>query len=230
MFLKTLQYAMENRESSPFNLYREQYDLLDKRPKTVQKQTAFWIDLYMKEDTMVFPQMRDYLQDYTIPFISNIGEGLKHFAKLAQIKDKKYLDSIIAKNEPKLPATATEKEQDAMEAFDLALTTFSYLPYNTTIKIGPTEVPYSARGTMKPPQTVEEFLWRTYELYHFTAGMIDGSLQGEIDNKLRGSVVRPVAFFKTGADIPLSRSGLERDKQQGPDVRSPKRERIIYES
>lgn len=202
----------ENYSHEPL-LYTEQFDLMDRRPKTIQKQTAFWIDAYLTGQNVLLDKMGGYLQEYTLPFVRNVREGLGYYQKIAKISDKKYLDSVIAKNVSRaLPETSDQKAYDAMEAFNFALTTFWYLPNNHTIEVGGRNFGFSLRGNLKPPQTVDEFLWRSYELHNFVTGMIDQSTPQGLWVSTRGNLLRPVAFFKTGATMPLSHSGSEVDK------------------
>jgi len=187
----------------PSFLFMEQPDFMENRPKTIQRSTAFWIDSYLADQNLFHEGRSDYLEAYTLPFIRKIRKGLEYFQFLGKIQDKKYLDSIIAKRIPKLPSTADNDAEEAMETFDFALATFGYLPRHHTIQVGNNTFGFSLRGNLRPPQTTDEFLWRTYELYNLITGIIDNSVPQGTNINTRTDLMRPAAFFLTGQHMPL---------------------------
>lgn len=194
---------MPKERSIPPFLFVEQPDLMDHRPKTIQRSTAFWINSYLADQSLFHAGRDEYLKTYTLPFIQKIRDGLSYFQLLGKITNKKYLNSIIAKGSPKLPESADYNAGEAMEAFDFALATFGYLPRHHTIQVGNNSFGYSLRGNLRPPQTTDEFLWRTYELYSLITGVIDSSVPQGRDINAREDLMRPTAFFLTGQNMPL---------------------------
>jgi hypothetical protein len=182
------------------DIYVEHPEMQSGRPRNVLAQTSILLGLYFTDHSVLDTYIKDFLQNDSLTLVKNIRAGVGHYQKAAKLAGRQYIDDIIDKSSSKLPTGASNELQDQVEAFDLALTTFWQLPGYKTDRF---QTGFSASGNLQPPQTIDKFLWRTYELYTLVSGVADGSIPPNVSFDTNIPLLRAYAFFKKGGEMQI---------------------------
>lgn len=176
--------ALHNPENEPariFNLYEYQH----LSPVEVVRETATCLDLLNLDIADKQPAL-SYLRQYTGEFLDGVLLGYK-----------------LSNS----GGATTYEDTHAVEAFNFALVTFSYMP---EIARNPMfEGGFSRRGTMAPPETSYEFQKRIEELREVHKEVVRG---GGIQF-IMPETLRYYWFYKTGSEIPLKFDTTKSDIQ-----------------
>lgn len=194
------------------DLYFEQADLIDKRPKTILDQTDWALDMYENANLPFSNDLATYLNDYTLPFIAQIRDGAHYYQQLSRINGLHYLQSLRdQRSSSRYAEVKDDSFYDAAEAFDVALVTYRRLPYVYKLTSG--NMTTTAPETFRPPYTIEGYLKRTAELYMYVKDVINQDTPRSARANTVPAKMRARGFFVVGANTPLHNTGtpLERE-------------------
>lgn len=177
-------------EFQPVIGYRE----IEKSPPLVARQTHTLLGLYYQGAIRNPEPARDYLQDYTLGYLTAAEEG----SGMLYDQTGQFI--------------VQEIDLETREAASHAFVVLAYLPDRATSPFLPSG--FSRRGMLAAPTTQKQFLTRIKELKIGLWQIADGNINPHTILEAYPPILRVWKFFEVGSGLPIRLTDDEREQEQ----------------